>query len=248
MIEFRGPAIRLSDTDLPRIGATIGVGEDEIHAVLDVESSGSGFDSLGRPKMLFEPHIFYRNLSGANRDRAVSLSIAYPKWGTHPYPPDSYPRLSAALTIDETAALRSASFGLGQILGENFKAAGFPTVQAMVLAFVQSEANQLAGMIAFIKANKLDQYLRSHNWAAFANGYNGAGYKKNAYDTKLANAFARWQRIKDTPFGPLTTPPVAAPVGKPDPTPSPKPPVVGAPASASTGWLAALLSIFKRKA
>jgi hypothetical protein len=69
MIEFRGPAKRLDDIDLPRIGHEIGVGEDEIHAVLTVESSGSGFDAKGRPKMLFEPHVFYRNLSGANRDR-----------------------------------------------------------------------------------------------------------------------------------------------------------------------------------
>lgn len=246
MIEFRGPAKRLDDTDLPRIGATIGVGEDEIHAVLDVESAGSGFDSNARPKMLFEPHIFYRNLSGANRDRAVQLGLAYANWGALPYPKDSYPRLVAAIGIDESAALRSASFGLGQILGENFKAAGFASVQAMVLAFVQSEAKQLEGMIAFIKANKLDQYLRSHNWAAFANGYNGAGYKKNAYDTKLANAFARWQRIKDTQLDPSKPPTVLPKPVPPDPVGKPIPPVVARPSSG--GWLAALLSIFSKKA
>lgn len=242
MIEFRGPAKRLDDTDLPRIGALIGVGEDEIHAVLDVESAGSGFDSNARPKMLFEPHIFYRNLLGANRDRAVQLGIAYPNWGAQPYPKDSYPRLLAATTIDETVALRSASFGLGQILGENFKAAGYPTVQAMVTAFVQSEAKQLEGMIAFIKANKLDDDLRRHDWAGFAHGYNGAGYKKNNYDIKLANAFARWQRIKDTPFGASTVPPTQPPIGKPIP-----PSVTPAPAPSTGGWLAAFISIFKRK-
>ncbi|MTW18852.1 DUF3380 domain-containing protein [Rhodoplanes serenus] len=75
---FRGRVRRLDDIDLPKLGALIGVGEDEMHAFLDVETSGSGFDKMGRPKMLFEPHIFWRNLSGAKRDRAVRAGLAYP--------------------------------------------------------------------------------------------------------------------------------------------------------------------------
>jgi hypothetical protein len=41
---FKGACTRLSDTDLPRIGTKIGVGEDELHAFRDVEAAGSGFD------------------------------------------------------------------------------------------------------------------------------------------------------------------------------------------------------------
>jgi hypothetical protein len=200
MIEFRGPAKRLDDIDLPRIGHEIGVGEDEIHAVLTVESSGSGFDAKGRPKMLFEPHVFYRNLSGANRDRAVREGIAYAAWKPGAYPSDSYPRLVAAINIDETAALKSASWGLGQILGENYKAAGYATPQEMVKACVDDEENHLAMMVRFIKANRLDDDLRRHDWAGFARGYNGAQYAKNNYDGRLAAAFKKWQGIKDTPF------------------------------------------------
>ncbi len=70
-MNFQGKAKRLDDIDLPREGAALGIGEDEVHAVLDVESAGTGFDSKGRPKMLFEPHIFYR-LLGAGR-RAMAL-------------------------------------------------------------------------------------------------------------------------------------------------------------------------------
>ena len=57
-MNFRGKAKRLDDIDLPRIGARIGVGEDEMHAILDVEAAGSGFDAQDRIKMLFEPHVF----------------------------------------------------------------------------------------------------------------------------------------------------------------------------------------------
>ena len=110
---FKGAAKNLDDIDLPKLGARIGVGEDELHAVLDVETSGGAWDRQGRPKMLFEPHVFYRNLSGAARTQAMKTGLAYPKWGEKPYPADSYPSLLQAIAIDETAALRSASWGMG---------------------------------------------------------------------------------------------------------------------------------------
>lgn len=196
-INFNGPAKRLDGFDIPRIGSKIGVGEDEIRAVIEVETSGGGFDKQGRVKILFEPHIFYRLLAGAARDKAVAAGLAYPKWGTKPYPKDSYPRLIEAMKIDETAALKACSWGLGQIMGENFHAAGYDTVQAMVTSFTQDEENHLEAMISFIKANHLDDELRAHNWAAFARGYNGPQYAANKYDTKLAASFAKWLKVAD---------------------------------------------------
>ena len=105
-MNFKGKAKRLDDIDLPMIGREIGVGEDEIHAVLDVEAAGSGFDKQGRPKMLFEPHIFWRELGkGPARDKAAAAGLAYPRWKPGAYPKDSYPRLLKAMAIDEEAAL-----------------------------------------------------------------------------------------------------------------------------------------------
>lgn len=212
---FTGRATKLADIDLPQIGHEIGVGEDEIHAVIDVETSGGGFDKSKRPKMLFEPHVFWRNLSVAERTQAERIGIAYEKWRPGNYPTDSYPRLSQAMAINETAALKAASWGLGQILGENFVAAGYTSPQQMVLAFVEGgETEHLAAMVRFIKANKLDDELRAHNWAGFARGYNGPGYAANNYHTRLAAAFKRWQAIKDTPWEPGQDA-----VGKPVPIP-----------------------------
>ena len=45
---FKGATARLKDIDIPRIGAEIGVGEDELHAFMQVEAAGSGFDAAGR--------------------------------------------------------------------------------------------------------------------------------------------------------------------------------------------------------
>lgn len=266
-LSFRGAAKRLDDIDLPKLGHRLGVGEDEIHAFLDVETRGYGFDDQGRPLILFEPHVFYRNLAGDKRATAVREGLAYKNWGTKPYPKDSYPRLRAACAIDEAAALKAASWGLGQVLGENFKAAGHATVQDFVRAMMADEEYQLEASVNFILANKLDDELRRHDWAGFAKGYNGAGYKRNRYDTKLAEAFRKWSRIKDTPWKPgdidnamreimadepkpmapiRPKPPEPIVVVQPEPEIKPSEPI---PALKPSGWgvlFSAILSIFKR--
>ncbi|RWI22886.1 MAG: DUF3380 domain-containing protein [Mesorhizobium sp.] len=242
--KFRGAARRLDDIDLPKLGAMIGVGEDEIHAFLDVETTGDGFDALGRPIILFEPHVFFRNLSGAKRAQAVAQGLAYQRWGEKPYPRDSYPRLKAACAIDETAALKSASWGLGQVLGENHDAAGYATVQAMVEAMKADEELQLLASVNFIKANKLDDNLRNHDWAGFAKGYNGAGYRKNAYDTRLAEAFRKWSRIKDTRWPQVAPPAPAKQTPVPQTPVAPKPPLAAPTAPvAKQGFWAALINL-----
>ncbi|WP_420104164.1 N-acetylmuramidase family protein [Bosea sp. (in: a-proteobacteria)] len=216
-LTFRGAGKRLDDIDLPRIGATIGVGEDEIHAVLDVEAAGSGFDKEGRLKALYEPHKAYALSSGKTRDRLVAAGLAYPKWGTKPYPADSYPRILAAMAIDEDIALRSTSWGLGQIMGFNAGAAGYPSARAMVEAFVDDEEVHLEAMVRFIVANGLDDELRRRDWKGFARGYNGAG-QVDYYAGKLAAAFAKWAKIPDTPYPPI---PTTGSGVKPPPAPAP---------------------------
>ena len=56
---------------------------------------------------------------------------------------------------------------------------------------VRSPTETAATPIAFIRAIGLADELRKQDWAAFAHAYNGAGYRANKYDTKLAAAFAR---------------------------------------------------------
>jgi hypothetical protein len=141
--------------------------------------------------MLFEPHIFWQNLSEAERDAAVQAGLACPTWKPGSYPPDSYPRLYEAMKINEDAALNSCSWGLPQILGENHAPAGYTSPRDMVAAFCNGEDEQIAAMARFICSKGLDVYLRERNWAAFARGYNGPAYARNAYDQKLAAAYAR---------------------------------------------------------
>lgn len=199
MMNFKGKARKIDDVDLPLIGQTIGVGEDELHALMDVEAAGSGFDGQGRPKALFEPHLFWRFTSGEARRRAVEAGLAYERW-KRDYPKDSYPRIEAASAIDETAALKATSWGRSQILGMNHALIGYGSPQDMVRAFCDDEENHIRGMVDFIKANGIDDDLRRHDWRSVARVYNGPGYEANAYHTRLAQAYGRWAKIKDTPL------------------------------------------------
>lgn len=202
-MNFKGKANRIDDYDLPRLGALIGVGEDELHAFMDVEAAGSGFDTVGRPKMLFEPHLFYRELGpGKKRDAAVKAGLAYPEWKPKGYPKESYTRLAKAMDIDVDAAIRSASWGLTQILGRWHKDIGYDTPLAMVEAFMDDEANHLEATIALLRQWKVDDDLKAHRWEVVAKAWNGPGYATHGYHTKLASAYKRWSKIPDTAWPP----------------------------------------------
>lgn len=200
-MKFVGTGERLADLDISALAASIGCGEDHLHAVMDVETSGGGWDDKNRLRALFEPHIFYEELPTVReRERAVREGLAYRKWGERAYPRDSYPRIMAAMGINREAAFRSTSWGLGQVMGFNARLAGYITAEHMVRVFLEGEAEQLAGMVRFIVNSGLDDELRRKDWAGFARGYNGPGYAKHGYHKKLAAAYKKWQGIKDTPF------------------------------------------------
>jgi hypothetical protein len=169
-------------------------------AVISTETSGAGFLPDRRPKILFERHIFSRLTGGRYDGRAPDISApsigGYGPSGAH-----QYQRLRAAMQLDEEAALQSASWGLGQILGANFTAAGHADVRAMVDAFVQSEDAQLLGMVRFIQASGMDGALRERDWAGFARRYNGPDYAAHHYDDHLLRFY---QQYSDGPSPNLT--------------------------------------------
>ena len=185
-MNFQGQGRPLSDEGMDQVNETLGVAEPEVWAVLTVETRGFGFLENRRPQILFERHWF-RRLTEGDFD-AGNEDISNPKPGGYVGGPGEYARLEKALGLDQEAALKSASWGIGQVMGFNHEVAGFATVQAMVTAMVKDEDAQLLAMAGFIKGNGLDGALRRQNWASFARKYNGRDFKKNEYDTRLAAA------------------------------------------------------------
>ena len=47
-------------------------------------------------------------------------------------------------------------------------------------------------MANFVRSCGLHKALANHDWAAFAQGYNGPSYAKNQYDTLLAANFQKF--------------------------------------------------------
>lgn len=186
---------KLSQLDYFKAAEILKVEPAVIYAVKEIESSGSGFDDEGNIKLLFEAHIFsyYTN----HKYDQTHPQISSPVWNRQLYKGGKLElqRLAAAMKLDPTAALMSASYGLFQIMGFNHRLVGYSDVTSFYSAMCESEFKQLEAFIKFIQVNKLDDELREKRWKDFARVYNGPGYAANQYDVKLQNSYEKWNKI-----------------------------------------------------
>ena len=187
MNRFTGTATPLTAQGIEACAARLSVHPAELWTVLRVETRGCGYFGDRRPVILFERHVFSRKTG--HRFDAQAPDISNPHAGGYAGGVKEYERLARALALDEQAAMESASWGLGQVMGFNATDLGYGSVEQFVTRMMVSEDEQLAALTAFIQKNGLAEPLRHHDWAAFARGYNGPGYEKNQYDKKLAEAY-----------------------------------------------------------
>lgn len=177
---------RMSEEAISDAAEAIGCDIAAIKAVIDVESRG-GFLDDGRPKILFERHYFCKLTNG--KYNAAAPDISSSKTGGYFGGVREWQRFERACSMDRDAALRSTSWGAFQIMGSNYKTAGFSGVEEFRAAMCESEDRQLDAFVKFVKSNGLDDELRQRDWPGFARGYNGPNYKKNNYDEKLRAAY-----------------------------------------------------------
>ncbi|MVM34982.1 DUF3380 domain-containing protein [Spirosoma sp. HMF4905] len=177
--------LSLTNNDLIQAAKELGTDVPTIRAVDEVESNGKGFDSAGQIVIRFESAKFkgYTGITITGSGNAA---------------------FNQAVLKNARAAMLSTSWGRYQIMGFNYEDCGYSSVEAFVAAMKTGELAQLNAFIAFVKANQIDDELRTHNWAGFAYRYNGAGYKANNYDGKLAAAYAKYR----TQAFPVTNDPV----------------------------------------
>lgn len=184
----------LEPEDFTSSASAIDIEEAALRAVTTVEAKEFGFLDNGLPVILFERHIFYKQLvkaKGVAVAAAISAAnpdICNPATGGYQGGAAEYLRYNRAVAINETCACLSTSFGLFQIMGFNFKQAGYDSVEAYVADMRISEDLQLKAFCSYVKNdsnNSLHKSLKTHNWAAFAGEYNGPGYAANHYDTKM---------------------------------------------------------------
>lgn len=182
---FHSP-IPLSADDYATSAATIGCETAMVEALARTEDTN--WDASGGPGILFERHLFSKHSKHVYNLTHPDISNRHQ--GGYGLLRMQYPKLVRAGVLNEEAALKSCSWGKFQILGENFAAAGFDTVAAMVTAMMISEQEHLKAATNFIVNNKqLKKAMVDRNWVAVAIAFNGAGYAETNYNGRLEAAY-----------------------------------------------------------
>jgi len=191
----------ISQSAYQRAAAKLGLSVAHIRAISEVESQGEGFFDDGQVKILFERHIFYRQLVKNKSQAYADLvhrstpDICNPQRGGYGKFSEQHPKLQRAVKIDRNSALESCSWGAPQVLGANWADMGYSSVQELVNdAF--TDDGQLELLVRFLQANPaIIRAAAQQNWPEVARRYNGPDYLANQYDTKLASAFDKWRNM-----------------------------------------------------
>lgn len=214
--------MKLTKNDIQELADANGIPAALLEAICNVEAPKGGHLADGRPAILFEGHKFYEFLPPA---QARALAVKYPDicyryWTKAHYKGGAgeHERLGRAAAIDRTAALKAASWGRPQILGANFRAAGFQTLQAFINCMYGPERGHIQAMVAFLRSSRAqyDALMAIPHYrgatpaerkadllarcVAFVRRYNGPRYAENDYHTKFAREYARLTGVKEFKF------------------------------------------------
>lgn len=191
--------INISENDYIQYAKILNVEVAVLKAVKDVESNGKGLIN-NIPTLLFEGHIFWKQLEARNINPTLYVSgnenILYNKWTKKYYSTTNqgeYKRLLKAINICSSAAYESASYGLFQILGINYKNCNVKSAKELYDKMCLGENIQMKLFVNFLLNTKLYKYLQTHDWKTFAKLYNGPCYSQNKYDIKLQNAYNKYK-------------------------------------------------------
>lgn len=158
------------------------------------------------PKILYERHQF-RNRTRPNKKSPSPYEEKYPdicgpayfrarknkkgEWIQHVtgavvtegdvYGPGGicqYKRLVKAYQLNSSVALQACSWGKFQIMGFNYKAAGFSDVVSFTKAMSRSDAEHIKAFLKFAKSNlTLLNGLRNKRFEKIAEGHNGENWR-----------------------------------------------------------------------
>lgn len=195
----------LSEEDIKELAIEYKVEYAVLRAIIEVESRGFGFLTNSRATILFERHKFYqeiRNRFGkARADELMKLhpDIVNTKSGGYLGNEREWTRLEKAMLLSKVngeytdLALRSASWGLGQVMGFHAEHLGYANVYEMFASAMRDERGQVEMILRYCMSEPgIVRAMKNHDWHTIARLYNGVNYKINSYDIKLANAYKKY--------------------------------------------------------
>lgn len=187
----------LTHADLVAAATLLSLPLAVVATVAQVESNGHGFGANARPVILFERHVFYKQLiaNGMNEADVAAMAARMPNIvntarGGYSGGTSEHARFAVASQIDPTSAIESCSWGMFQVMGYHWARLGCTDALDLQQRMSESEGQQLDAFCRFILTDTaLHQALQQRKWAEFARRYNGPAYKENLYDVKLARAY-----------------------------------------------------------
>ncbi|MEM0995338.1 MAG: N-acetylmuramidase domain-containing protein, partial [Bacteroidota bacterium] len=110
-------------------------------------------------------------------------------------------KLEAKKASDDLKELRyrSMSFGLGQIMGFNYKRVGAASAKALYIAPLEDQITFVARFLAAtpaLRAAVAKKNPNANDFKVVARRYNGAAYAVNEYDEKIARKFREFVKIR----------------------------------------------------
>lgn len=174
-------------SEIASFARRLNITEKQMRAIATVESGGAAFDNQGRPKILYERHIFHRRTAG----RHSTQPFSNPSAGG--YGESSWNKLAAAACVNPLEAFAACSWGKFQVMGFHAAALGYGAPLELAWTTVLSEVGSYELLCRFIQVNGLADEARllgpnPNDCRPFARAYNGSGYERNDYHAKLARA------------------------------------------------------------
>lgn len=180
--------------EIGAIAKSIDVPRANLLTVIRQESSNAGFVQTVAgvmPKPRLELHKLHEYTEGVFADERPDLFFKKFSLKAGNVSPDTHlQRMSEAMYIVQgmygtDLVLEATSWGLGQIMGFNYRLAGYGTPDRFVAAMAESEVNQIKAMTTFIENVGIRQALADRDWRTFARNYNGSA-RVDEYSRSLA--------------------------------------------------------------
>ncbi|OPA99729.1 hypothetical protein BFW87_03165 [Pseudomonas fluorescens] len=196
--------VALTDADFQSAAAQLGNGIQVslIKAFAIVESSGrSGFGPAKLPVIAFEGHIFRKYTEKRYDKTHPLLSYPYlvkagPQWqANNKDQATAWRTLADAFKLDPESALNSASFGMFQMMGFNFRTCGYKNVSDFAVAMKRNAGEQLKAFVVFCSKNPaLIKAMKDRDYAGMARNYNGADFGN--YDKRIQKEYEALEKKK----------------------------------------------------
>lgn len=181
------------------IAKEIGIPTDICFAIIALESGGRTMNLSGKIVIRFENHVFFRQYVSSVKDLKVKeerrtrfyslFTFSNERlWEGHKIFVNEqwvpihtgnndleWDALKLAMTLDPIAAAKSASYGVGQIMGFNHLIIGLQNPVDMITLFETKPSSQFTAFFNFILNTNCYEHLKTNNLRGFVKEYNGAG-------------------------------------------------------------------------